>query len=47
LLGPDVVVLAKDVFGLVSHDLAGFDVVIDASSASRAEPTGTSTSPRR
>lgn len=30
LLGPDVAVLAKDAFDLVSDDLMGFDVSIDA-----------------
>lgn len=30
LLGPDVAVLAKDAFDLVSDDLRGFDVIITA-----------------
>lgn len=37
LLGPDVAVLAKDAFDLVSDDLTGFDAVIDAFSAAPAQ----------
>jgi uncharacterized protein len=37
LLGPDVAVLAKDAFDLVSDDLRGFDVIIDASSTASAQ----------
>jgi hypothetical protein len=37
LLGPDVAVLAKDAFDLVSDDLRGFDVIIDAFSTAPAQ----------
>lgn len=37
LLGPHVAVLAKDAFDLVSDDLRGFDVIIDAFSTAPAQ----------
>lgn len=37
LLGSHVAVLAKDAFGLVSDDLRGFDVVVDAFSTAPAQ----------
>ena len=42
LLGPHVAVLAKDAFDLVSDDLRGFDVIIDAFSTALARATATS-----
>jgi hypothetical protein len=45
LLGPHVAVLAKDAFDLVSDDLRGFDVIIDAFSTAPAQAYRTSTLP--